>query len=272
MLDVGDVAVPDAVDLEVVHAVPGELVGPGVQERLRGGRVLRVVDVVIRAAAVVVVRLVVGGVGDDVPGVVTRALDRGVLVVGGHRDARGQVHPELLAEAVDVTRHRRHAVGEPGRVGDPAAVGVDGGLRVEVQEVVHVDVGVAVRDETAGRHGLRLGLDVRLGGIGADEAPTAPAHRRRGRDPLRLRGGRRGRSAEGQRDGGQRHRDGQDAAGGAGKPERADLIDFTRDLRRGDVTETIRTERDQTIAHVTASPPTPVKRTDAIRRSVVPTN
>src|SRR6202034_3940652 len=63
-LHVRDVERADAVELDVVHAPRGELVGPGVDERLRPG--LAVVDA-LHAAAVVVV--LVHAVGDLIGGV-----------------------------------------------------------------------------------------------------------------------------------------------------------------------------------------------------------
>ena len=83
-LDVGNVEGANAVELEVVHAPGGELVGPGIDEVLRAG--LAVIDADHAAAVVVVLphrrlRDLVGGVAG---GLAVRAEDRRVLRHGLH--------------------------------------------------------------------------------------------------------------------------------------------------------------------------------------------
>ena len=176
--DVGLVAVGDAVQLDVVHAPPGELVDGGVDERLGAG--LGVVDA-HHAAAVVVV---LPGRGGDAVGGVLGAQDRGVPGHGLLGDAGRHVDAELQSEVVHVARDRRDAAlavragREPVGAHDPPAELVDVRAllaRALVPEVVLVDVPVAEPLQAAVVH--RAGGRLDDGGVVGvpEEAPAAPA-------------------------------------------------------------------------------------------------
>jgi hypothetical protein len=160
---VGDVEAPDAIELDVVDAPGGELVGPGVDERLSAR--LGVVDP--HHAVAVVVEL--GRGGGDVVGVIRRALNGRVLHDGLLRDARRDVEPELEAEVVHVVGECLDPVArtlgrEMGRVDDPPPIAVHvrplrtGAL---VPEVVEVHVLVADIRQAARHHRAGLRLDAR---------------------------------------------------------------------------------------------------------------
>src|SRR5581483_3924397 len=183
-LDVRDVAGAHTVDLHVVHAPGGELVRPGVDELLRARP--GVVDADHALAVVVLLRCR----GGDVGGVVRGALDGRVAQHRLVRDAGRDVQAELQALGVHVVGDHVDAVGgaagrELRRVGDPPAVPVHVrplAARADVPEVVEVDVAEPDPVQAAGDQRVGLRLDLRGGGRLADEAPTAPAQRRRPAD------------------------------------------------------------------------------------------
>src|SRR6185312_735025 len=176
-LDVRDITRADAVDLDVVDAPGGELVRPGVDERLRTGP-----GVVDADHALAVIVLLAGRRG-DVVGVVAGALNGGVL---SHRllgDARRDVQAEQQAVVMYVVGYHLDTVDRPivrklGGVGDPAAVLIYVwalAARALVPEIIDVNVLESDRGQAAVLHRVRLCLD--LGGrrVVPDEAPAAPS-------------------------------------------------------------------------------------------------
>ena len=126
-------------------------------------------------------------------------------VPGTGRGARVLVDAQLQAEGVHIVRGALDAVGELGGVRNQPAGGVTG---VRHPAVVDVDVGVARSLHAVGVHGLRGGLDQRLGDVAAVGVPVVEAHLRGQRQAVAQRRGGWGRAQ-----GHQREAEGQEERG-----------------------------------------------------------
>ena len=177
-LNIGDIPIADAIELQIIHAPGREQLRPRIDKLLRSGT--GVVDVIHRSPEV---RHLGPARHGNIGGMKRGSFDRSVCRHGELGNSRCDIEAEFETKTMDIGAKSRHAPGELVGIGNPSAKRIDRRVRVCVPTSIDDDVQISGRFE-----GRRLYLSDRLDRILIDvcleTAPAAPTERRRQRQAV----------------------------------------------------------------------------------------